>query len=148
MRRRLSKLTCLFALGLMAFGQAQADVRDFDKPNIVILLADDLGYGELGCQGNTEIPTPNIDSIAANGVRFTNGYVTAPFCSASRAGLITGRYQTRFGYEFNPIGHRNELPGVGLPRGEETLAERLRQAGYVSSLIGKWHLGGHAEIRP
>jgi arylsulfatase A-like enzyme len=107
------------------------------KPNIVVLLADDLGYGELGCQGNTEIPTPHIDSIAGNGVRFTNGYVTAPFCSASRAGLITGRYQTRFGYESNPIGHRNELPGVGLPQGEETLAERLRQAGYVSGLIGK-----------
>ena len=148
MRHRLAKLICLFALGLTAFGQTQAADRSLAKPNIVILLADDLGYGELGCQGNTEIPTPHIDSIAANGVRFTNGYVTAPFCSASRAGLITGRYQTRFGYESNPIGHRNELPGVGLPRGEETLAERLRQAGYVSGLIGKWHLGGHAEFHP
>ena len=137
MRHRLAKLICLFALGLTAFGQTRAADRSLAKPNIVILLADDLGYGELGCQGNTEIPTPHIDSIAANGVRFTNGYVTAPFCSASRAGLITGRYQTRFGYEFNPIGHRNELPGVGLPQGEETLAERLRQAGYVSGLIGK-----------
>ncbi len=122
--------------------QAHPDECDFTKPNIVILLADDLGYGELGCQGNSEIPTPHIDSIAAKGVRFTNGYVTAPFCSASRAGLITGRYQTRFGYEFNPIGYHNELPGLGLPREEETLAERLRQAGYVSGLIGKWHLGG------
>jgi len=148
MRRRLPKLTCLFAFGLTALGQAHADDNNLAKPNIVILLADDLGYGELGCQGNTEIPTPHIDSIAANGVRFTNGYVTAPFCSASRAGLITGRYQTRFGYEFNPIGHHNELPGVGLPRNEETLAERLRQAGYVSGLIGKWHLGGHAEFHP
>ena len=148
MRHRLAKLICLFALGLTAFDQARAADRSLAKPNIVILLADDLGYGELGCQGNTEIPTPHIDSIAANGVRFTNGYVTAPFCSASRAGLITGRYQTRFGYEFNPIGHHNELPGVGLPQGEETLAERLRQAGYVSGLIGKWHLGGHAEFHP
>src|SRR6266536_3169690 len=68
------------------------------KPNIVILLADDLGYGELGCQGNPQIPTPNIDSIARNGVRFTGGYVTAPVCSPSRAGLMTGRYQTRFGH--------------------------------------------------
>ena len=67
------------------------------QPNVVLLLADDLGYGELGCQGNQEIPTPRIDSIAAGGVRFTNGYVTAAFCSASRAGLLTGRYQTRFG---------------------------------------------------
>ena len=107
MRHCLVKLICLFVLGLTAFSQTRAADRSLGKPNIVILLADDLGYGELGCQGNTEIPTPHIDSIAANGVRFTNGYVTAPFCSASRAGLITGRYQTRFGYESNPIGHRN-----------------------------------------
>ena len=85
MRHRLAKLICLFALGLTAFGQTRAADRSLAKPNIVILLADDLGYGELGCQGNTEIPTPHIDSIAANGVRFTNGYVTAPFCSASMA---------------------------------------------------------------
>ena len=89
MRCRLAKLSCLFALGLMALGQAHSIDNNLAKPNIVILMADDLGYGELGCQGNTEIPTPHIDSIAANGVRFTNGYVTAPFCSASRAGLIT-----------------------------------------------------------
>ena len=72
------------------------------KPNIILIVADDLGYGELGCQGNKEIPTPHIDSIARNGVRFTNGYVTAPLCSPSRAGLLTGRYQQRFGHEFNP----------------------------------------------
>ena len=148
MRPCLAKLGAWVALGVAVLGQVHAAEHGLAKPNIVILLADDLGYGELGCQGNTEIPTPHIDSIAANGVRFTNGYVTAPFCSASRAGLITGRYQTRFGYEFNPIGHHNELPGVGLPRSEVTLAERLRQAGYVSGLIGKWHLGGHAEFHP
>lgn len=85
------------------------------QPNIVLLIADDLGYRETGCQGNAEIPTPHIDSIAAGGARFTGGYVTAAFCSASRAGLITGRYQTRFGYEFNPIGARNEDPDIGLP---------------------------------
>ena len=67
-------------------------------PNIILLVADDLGYGELGCQGNEEFPTPHNDSIAENGIRFTQGYVTAPFCSASRAGLMTERYQTRFGY--------------------------------------------------
>jgi len=119
-----------------------------ELPNIILLMADDLGYGELGCQGNPEIPTPHIDSLAANGVRFTQGYVTAAFCSASRAGLMTGRYQTRFGHEFNPIGPRNEDPDAGLPTGEITIADYLVDAGYVTSLVGKWHLGGTARYHP
>lgn len=118
------------------------------RPNIVLLLADDLGYGELGCQGNRQIPTPHIDSIAKNGIRFTAGYVTAPYCSASRAGLMTGRYQTRFGHEFNPIGANNEDSQIGLPATETTLAQHLRDAGYATGLIGKWHLGGHAKYHP
>jgi len=71
------------------------------KPNIIILFADDLGYGELGCQGNYEIPTPHIDSIAKNGVRFTDGYVTAPVCAPSRAGFMSGRHQSRFGWNYS-----------------------------------------------
>ncbi len=118
------------------------------RPNIVLLVADDLGYGELGCQGNPQIPTPHIDSIADAGIRFTDGYVTAAYCSASRAGLMTGRYQTRFGYEFNPIGHHNEDPRAGLPASEITLAQHLHDAGYATALIGKWHLGGHASYHP
>ncbi len=74
------------------------------RPNIVVIIADDLGYGETGMMGNDEIPTPNIDALAAAGVRCTSGYVTASYCSASRAGLFTGRYQSRFGYEMNPTG--------------------------------------------
>ncbi|MCA9065714.1 MAG: sulfatase-like hydrolase/transferase [Planctomycetaceae bacterium] len=118
------------------------------RPNIIILLADDLGYGETGCQGNTQIPTPAIDSIAAHGVRFTDAYVTAPFCSASRAGLLTGRWQARFGYEFNPIGAQNEDPAAGLPPSERTIADHLHDAGYYTGLIGKWHLGGTARYHP
>ncbi len=118
------------------------------KPNIVLLIADDLGYGELGCQGNPQIPTPHIDSIAAAGIRFTDGYVTASYCSASRAGLMTGRYQTRFGYEFNPIGANNDDPNVGLPLNQITLAEALRDVGYATGLVGKWHLGGAAPYHP
>ena len=122
--------------------------EDPRPPNIVLLLADDLGYGELGCQGNPQIPTPHIDSIARNGIRFTSGYVTAAYCSASRAGLLTGRYQTRFGYEFNPIGAHNEHPDAGLPGSQLTLARHLHNAGYTTALIGKWHLGGHAKYHP
>ena len=96
------------------------------QPNIIVLFADDLGYGELSCQGNPEIPTPHIDSIASNGVRFTDGYVAGPNCSPSRAGLLTGRIPTRFGYEFNPIGAVNEQSGIGLPVAEVTIAETLQ----------------------
>ena len=121
---------------------------DDARPNIIVFFADDLGYGELGCQGNPEIPTPHIDAIAEGGVRFTAGYVAGPNCSPSRAGLLTGRTPTRFGYEFNPIGDRNEEPGIGLPVKEVTIAETLQDAGYTTGLIGKWHQGGSAAYHP
>ena len=119
-----------------------------ERPNILLIVADDLGYGEPGCYGGKDIPTPNIDSIARDGVRFTNGYVTAPFCAASRAALMTGRYQTRFGFEFNPIGAANADPQIGLPKTEHTLADALRDQGYATALVGKWHLGGTAAYHP
>lgn len=114
-----------------------------DQPNVVIFYADDLGWGETGVQGNKDIPTPNIDKLAANGVRFTQGYVAATYCSPSRAGLMTGRYPTRFGHEFNSVANV-----TGLHLQETTLADRLKSQGYATACVGKWHLGGGLEYRP
>ncbi len=139
-------LRVIVVLPMVALGASLS--ADDGRPNIIVFFADDLGYGELGCQGNPEIPTPYIDSIAESGVRFTAGYVAGPNCSPSRAGLLTGRTPTRFGYEFNPIGARNEEPGIGLPSKEVTIAETLQDAGYTTGLIGKWHQGGGAEYHP
>ena len=128
---------CRSALLAAVWLVAQGAVADSPaRPNIVVFLADDEGYGELGCQGNPQIPTPQIDSIAANGIRFTQGYVSGPYCSPTRAGLMTGRYQTRFGHEWNGSG-----PNFGLPVTETTLPERLRAMGYATCAVGKWHLG-------
>ena len=113
-----------------------------------MIIADDLGYRDLGCQGCSDIPTPYIDSLAANGVRFTDGYATAPVCSPSRAGLMTGSYQQRFGHEFNPGAKRENQGEFGLPLTEPTIAEYLIRAGYATALIGKWHLGHQPDYRP
>ncbi len=118
-------------------------------PNILVILGDDLGYGELGCQGYTrEIPTPHVDSIAAHGIRFTNGYVSGPYCSPTRAGLMTGRYQTRFGHEFNPGPAKVALKNFGLALGETTIAQRLKTAGYTTGWFGKSHLGYEPPFHP
>jgi predicted CXXCH cytochrome family protein len=118
------------------------------KPNILVLLADDLGYGELGVQGYTkDIPTPHIDSIAKNGVRFTQGYVSCPFCAPTRAGLLSGRYQQRSGFETNPGAGTGEA-NFGLAHSETTLAERLKSFGLATSMLGKWHLGFKPEMQP
>jgi arylsulfatase A-like enzyme len=118
------------------------------RPNILLIVADDLGYGELTCQGNPQIPTPNIDSIARNGVRFTSGYVSGPYCSPTRAGLMTGRYQQRYGHEFNPGPAQAASPNFGLSLKETTIADRLKAAGYATGMFGKWHLGYRPEFHP
>lgn len=134
-------------VGLLAASSITAHAER--KPNVLLIVADDLGYGELGLQGYTkDIPTPNIDSIAANGTRFTNGYVSGPYCSPTRAGLLTGRYQQRFGHEFNPGPPTEANAAVGLSLDEKTIGDRLKAAGYATGWFGKSHLGTAPEFHP
>lgn len=117
------------------------------RPNIIVILTDDQGYADVGFNGSTEIPTPNIDRIANEGVRFDQGYVSFPVCGPSRAGLLTGRYQSRFGFDLNPSENPDD-PKAGLPTSEKTIAEVLKPAGYTSMISGKWHMGLHPNFHP
>ncbi len=128
----------LFLTGLMAGCRNLQDTR----PNIIIILADDAGYADFGFMGGN-IPTPHIDRLAEGGTRFTDAHLTATVCSPSRAGLITGRYQQRFGHEAN-------IPptGLGMDPSEKTLGDALKQAGYTTGYIGKWHLGSTEPYHP
>ncbi|HAI84466.1 MAG TPA: N-acetylgalactosamine 6-sulfate sulfatase [Chitinophagaceae bacterium] len=117
------------------------------RPNIIIIITDDQGYGDVGFNGCSDIQTPNIDKIAANGVVFTQAYVTYAVCAPSRAGLLTGRYQDRFGYSRNPLYKPND-PNQGLSLEETLLPQLLQQHNYTTMAIGKWHLGAHEKYRP
>lgn len=131
--------TILTALaGLVPLGAAAA--KGDSKPNLIVIMTDDQGYADVGFNGCEDIPTPHIDSIAANGVKFTSGYVAYSVCGPSRAAFMTGRYGQRFGFERNPQ-YRPHDQGMGLPASEDTLASALRQVGYHCGVIGKWHLG-------
>jgi arylsulfatase A-like enzyme len=140
---RFAQVAAGLFFAAIAYAGATADTR----PNILVILADDLGYGDVGFQGCKDIPTPNLDALAKRSVRCTNGYVTHPFCSPTRAGLMTGRYQQRFGHEMNPAWDP-ENPRLGLPLSELTLPQVLKTAGYATACIGKWHLGAHPSLHP
>jgi arylsulfatase A-like enzyme len=130
-------------------GWTQERKESKKRPNIIVIVGDDMGYADIGCHGCKDIATPNIDSIAQNGVRFTNGYVSCPVCSPTRAGLVTGRYQQRFGHEFNPGAPREGTKeNVGLPLTEVTIANVLKSAGYATGIVGKWHLGNAPHFHP
>ncbi|MDZ4818587.1 MAG: sulfatase [Planctomycetota bacterium] len=140
-------LLALVALPINDLSAAEPVKLNIAKPNIIVILADDLGYSDLGFQGCKDIPTPHLDALAASGTRFTSGYVSGPYCSPTRAGLLTGRYQTRFGHEFNP-GKFPAHSEVGLPLTEKTIADRLNAAGYATGMIGKGHLGLAPRFHP
>jgi len=121
-----------------------------DRPNIVLILADDLGYGDLGVYGSTQIETPHIDQLAKEGVRFTQAYVSSSVCAPSRAGLLTGRNQVEFGFDNNISDNQ---PGfdpsfLGLPVEVPTIADYLSEVGYMTGLVGKWHLGEQEPFHP
>lgn len=154
MRRRefitetAARLAALYgAVNLVGCQTAGANT-DTKRPNIVLLFADDLGWGELGAQGGKDVATPHIDSIARDGARFTNGYVSCPVCSPTRAGMLTGRYQQRFGHEFNPGNEQQAPENFGLPLDQKTAGDRLRAAGYATGWIGKSHQGYKPEFNP
>lgn len=130
------------ALGLQSDLQAQSR-----PPNVVLIYADDLGYGDLSCYGATAHQTPRLDRLAAEGVRFTDFYVPTPYCAPSRCSLLTGRYPFRSGMVFNPAPDAG-INEVGLPAEEVTIAEALKPKGYASCCIGKWHLGHTEKFLP
>ena len=143
------KTPTLLALLALVVLTSPSHAADGKKPNILVIVADDLGYGELSCQGFTQqIPTPHIDSLAKNGTRFTSGYVSGPYCSPTRAGLMTGRYQQRFGHEFNPGPAEQAVDNFGLSLNEKTIGDRLTAAGYATGWFGKSHLGYKPEFHP
>ena len=146
--RRLLAAALLGCSGLFASSSAASEpgpVLPPAPPNVIIILADDLGYGDVSAYGPSRVRTPNIDRLAASGVRFTDGYVTAAVCAPSRAAILTGRQQTRYGWEFNPVGRDATF---GVDAAQPMIGQVLKRAGYATAMVGKWHLGQRQGFHP
>src|SRR5579883_2846545 len=139
----LSRRSLLRATAAALMTAPIAAKAETPPPNVIVILADDLGYGDLGCYGS-KIPTPNLDKMAAEGVRFTSFYSAAPVCSPARAALLTGRYPSRVGV---PDVLFQDSP-TGLSTNEVTMAQMMKSAGYATMCIGKWHLGTNPQYLP
>ena len=139
-RRRPFLRSFVFGWGTLALLSCASVVIAGDLPNVIVIVSDDQGYGDVGFNGPCDIPTPHLDAIAASGVVMEAGYASHPYCSPSRAGLLTGRYQQRFGHECNP-GASEDAVESGLPVGETLISDSMKLAGYHTVAIGKWHLG-------
>lgn len=145
----MKRLTAVIVLALgITYSTAQ---QIPDKPNVIVIVSDDAGYADFGCYGGTEIPTPNIDALAKNGTLFTDAYVSASVCAPSRAGILTGMYQQRFGFEHNT----SELPvapftqaDVGIDTTIRTIGDQMQHNGYRTIAIGKWHQGDEEPYFP
>ncbi len=145
-RRAFLKEMAGGALAVAACAGLDVMAEESQPPNIILIMADDLGYGDLGCYGSDSIRTPNLDALAAGGLRFTDYHSNGVVCSPTRAALMTGRYQQRCGVEgvITAKSHRH----TGMPLAETTIAELLKDAGYATALFGKWHLGYQAQFGP
>ncbi|MFR9503475.1 MAG: sulfatase-like hydrolase/transferase [Rikenellaceae bacterium] len=147
-----TKLTCLFGTNIlllapMVGAHAQSSSNAQQRPNVVIFLADDMGYADAGFTGSTDIKTPNLDALAEAGVVFSQGYATHAFSGPSRAGLLSGRYQQRFGFEENPAyDPANDYLGIDV--NEVLFPARMQEAGYATGGVGKWHLGAAQVFHP
>ena len=144
MRSRFRRVLTPIPVVLMTCAIAFAQGGDPDRPNVVLIITDDVGYGDIGSYGAPDIRTPNIDGLAAEGVRFTDFYSNGPTCTPTRAGLMTGRYQQRVRME-RPLGASGP---TGLVVTGQSLPQLLKNNGYATALIGKWHLGSEPEFHP
>jgi arylsulfatase A-like enzyme len=146
MRRFL--LFAWFAVAVLPLGAVQAQAVNAQRPNVVLIVTDDLGYGDIGSYGSPDIKTPNLDALARDGVRLTDFYANGATCSPTRTGLISGRYQQRYAIE-QPLGARREADHErGLPATGRSLPQLLKNNGYATALVGKWHLGWNSEFSP